>query len=130
MEKLGKSRRRFIKAVAFVIASVSLLWKFLLPRISEKRPLLRVVKTDIPAGGALVFRKAKVALVNKENDIYALSLVCPHLGCTVNVTPRELICPCHGSIFSRSGEVIKGPADRPLRRRKVEEQGEFIVVVS
>jgi len=130
MEKVGKSRRTFIKAVAFVIASVSLLWKFLLPRISEKRPLLRVVKTDIPAGGALVFRKAKVALVNKENDIYALSLVCPHLGCTVNVTPRELICPCHGSIFSRSGEVIKGPADRPLRRRKVEEQGEFIVVVS
>jgi cytochrome b6-f complex iron-sulfur subunit len=130
MEKVGKSRRRFIKAVAFVIASVSLLWKFLIPRISKKKPLLRVAKADIPAGGALVFRKSRVAIVKKGDDIYALSLVCTHLGCTVNVTTRELICPCHGSIFGRSGEVVKGPADRPLARLAVEEHGQFIVVVS
>jgi len=130
MEKVGKSRRGFIKAVAFVIASVSLLWKFLVPRISEKKPLLRVAKADIPAGGALVFRKSRVAIIKKGDDIYALRLVCTHLGCTVNVTTRELICPCHGSIFGRSGEVFKGPADRPLERLPVEEHGEFIVVVS
>jgi len=130
MEKLGKSRRRFIKAVAFVIASISLLWKFLVPRISKKKPLLRVAKADIPAGGALVFRKSRVAIVKEGNDIYALSLVCTHLGCAVNVTTRELICPCHGSVFGRSGEVFKGPADRPLARLAVEEYGEFIVVVS
>ena len=130
MEKLGKSRRRFIKAVAFVIASVSLLWKFLIPQISAKKPLLRVAKADIPAGGALVFQKSRVAIVKKGDDIYALSLVCTHLGCTVNVTTRELICPCHGSIFGRGGAVFKGPADRPLERLTVEEHGEFIVVVS
>lgn len=130
MEKVGRSRRRFIKAVAFVIASVPLLWKFLIPRISEKKPLLRVAKVDIPAAGALVFRKSRVAIVKKGDDIYALSLVCTHLGCTVNVTTKELICPCHGSIFGRSGEVSKGPADRPLERLAVKEHGEFIVVVS
>lgn len=130
MEKVGKSRRRFIKAIAFVIASVSLLWKFLIPRISKKKPLLRVAKADIPASGALVFRKSRVAIVKKGDDIYALSLVCTHLGCTVNLTTRKLICPCHGSIFGRSGEVFKGPADRPLKRLAVEEDGEFIVVVS
>jgi len=130
MEKVGKSRRRFIKAVAFVIASVSLLWKFFIPRISEKKPLLRVARADIPASGALVFRKSKVAFVKKGNDVYALSLVCTHLGCTVNVTTRELVCPCHGSIFGLSGEVLKGPSDRPLERLTVEEQGEFFVVVS
>jgi len=98
--------------------------------MSEKKPLLRVAKADIPAAGALVFRKSRVAIVKKGDDIYALSLVCTHLGCTVNLTTRELVCPCHGSIFYPSGEVFKGPADRPLKRLPVEEHGEFIVVLS
>jgi cytochrome b6-f complex iron-sulfur subunit len=130
MEKAGRSRRKFIKAVAFVIASVSLVWKFLTPRLSKKEPLLRVEKGHVPAGSALVFRKSRVAIVRKGDDIYTLSLVCTHLGCTVNVTPNELICPCHGSIFGRGGEVLKGPADRPLERLAVEDDGEFIVVLS
>jgi len=130
MEKAGRSRRRFIKAVAFVIASALLLWKFLTPRVSQKKPLLRVAKAEVPPGGALVFRKSRVAIVREGDDIYALSLVCTHLGCTVNVTPRELICPCHGSIFGRGGEVFKGPADRPLKQLAVKERGEFIVVLS
>jgi cytochrome b6-f complex iron-sulfur subunit len=130
MEKAGRSRRKFIKAVAFVIASVSLVWKFLTPRLSKKKPLLRVEKAHVPAGGALVFRKSRLAIVRKGDDIHTLSLVCTHLGCTVNVTPKELICPCHGSIFGRGGEVLKGPADRPLERLAVEDHGEFIVVLS
>lgn len=130
MEKVGRSRRRFIIAVAFVIASVSLLWKFLVTKVTKKKPLLRVAKAEVPPGGALVFRKSRVAIVREGDDIYALSLVCTHLGCNVNVTPKEIICPCHGSIFGRSGEVVKGPADRPLEQLAVEERGEFIVVLS
>ena len=130
MEKAGRSRRKFIKAVAFVIASGSLVWKFLTPRVSKKKPLLRVEKAHVPSGGALVFRKSRMAIVRKGDDIYTLSLVCTHLGCTVNVTPNELICPCHGSIFGRGGQVLKGPADRALERPAVEDDGEFIVVLS
>ncbi len=102
----------------------------MIPRVSQKKPLLRVAKAEVPPGGALVFRKSRVAIVRKGDDIYALSLVCPHLGCTVNVTPKELICPCHGSIFGRGGKVFKGPADRPLEQLAVEKRGEFIVVLS
>ena len=130
MEKVGRSRRRFIIAVAFVITSVSLLWKFLVVRVTKKKPLLRVAKAEVPPGGALVFRKSRVAIVREGDDIYALSLVCTHLGCNVNVTPKEVTCPCHGSVFGRSGEVFKGPADRPLEQLAVEERGEFIVVLS
>jgi len=130
MEKVGRSRRRFIIAVAFVVASVSLLWKFLTTRVVQKKPLLRVAKAEIPPGGALVFRKSRVAIVREGDDIYAFSLVCTHLGCNVNVTPKEVTCPCHGSVFGRSGEVFKGPADRPLEQLAVEERGEFIVVLS
>jgi len=130
MEKVGQSRRRFIGIAAFLIASVSLLWRFFVPRMSKERPLLRVAKADIPAGGALVFRKSRVAIARQGDDLYALSLVCTHLGCTVNVTTKDLICPCHGSIFSHRGEVSKGPADRPLERLAVKDDGEFIVVLS
>jgi cytochrome b6-f complex iron-sulfur subunit len=89
-----------------------------------------VAKAEVPPDGALVFRKSRVAIVREGDDIYALSLVCTHLGCTVNVTPKKLICPCHGSIFSRGGEVFKGPADAPLEQLAVEEHGDFIVVLS
>lgn len=107
-----------------------LLWKFMIRRVPRKKTLLRVAKTEIPSGGALVFRESRVAVIREGDDIYALSLACTHLGCIVNVTPGELICPCHGSIFGRKGEVLKGPADRPLKRLAVEERGEFIVVLS
>jgi Rieske Fe-S protein len=66
----------------------------------------------------------------REKDVvYALNLVCTHLGCTLNVTPTMLVCPCHGSNFDRQGRVLKGPADRQLQRYRVEDRGDFFEVV-
>lgn len=47
---------------------------------------------------------------------YAISTVCPHLGCTVdwNASEQRFICPCHGSQFDADGAVKKGPASRGL----------------
>jgi len=41
---------------------------------------------------------------------------CTHLGCTVPWRQDEgqFHCPCHSSLFNRQGEVIGGPAPRPL----------------
>ena len=46
----------------------------------------------------------------------ALSVVCTHLGCDVDVERERLVCPCHGSTYDRSGAVLQGPAELPLRR--------------
>ena len=37
---------------------------------------------------------------------------CPHLGCVLKYNPTEHSwdCPCHGSRFTESGELIDGPA--------------------
>lgn len=41
---------------------------------------------------------------------------CPHLGCALrfNSVERTWDCPCHGSRFGESGELLHGPAQRPL----------------
>lgn len=131
MEKSHRSRRRFIKGLVFLSAWSFLLWRFLVPeKVLSKKPLLEVKKTDLPPGGALVYHRSRVAVIRREEEIYALSLVCTHLGCTVNVTPSSLVCPCHGSVFDRDGKVLKGPAETPLPRLEVQEQGDSLVVLA
>lgn len=128
MEKSGQSRRKFIATVVSLMAGSLFLGRFLRPKVVSKKELLTVAKGDIPLQGALVFHEARVAVIRDRETIYALDLVCTHLGCTVNVTPTELVCPCHGSIFDIRGNVLKGPADRPLARYGVEVRGENVVV--
>ncbi len=47
---------------------------------------------------------------------YAISAVCPHLGCAVDwdTDTQMFICPCHGSRFDKTGQVAQGPAGSDL----------------
>lgn len=47
---------------------------------------------------------------------YAISPVCTHLGCTVEwkAESNRFICPCHGSQYSSTGRIEKGPAKKNL----------------
>lgn len=44
---------------------------------------------------------------------------CPHMGCALKWNPQEHTwdCPCHGSRFSREGELIDNPATDDLKRK-------------
>jgi cytochrome b6-f complex iron-sulfur subunit len=45
------------------------------------------------------------------------SAICTHMGCTVQPAGGQLRCPCHGSVYSAvTGQVVSGPAPRPLPR--------------
>ncbi|WP_277058584.1 ubiquinol-cytochrome c reductase iron-sulfur subunit [Trichlorobacter lovleyi] len=128
MEKVRHTRRSFITTLITLPLVAAGLWRFLTPRGIRKPVLLRLPLADLPAGGALVFRQERIAVMREGNDIVALSLVCTHLGCTVSVTPEGMVCPCHGSRFDRSGTVLAGPAERPLPRLIVEQDDATLVV--
>lgn len=60
-----------------------------------------------------------VAVFRDADGVYAVSLVCTHLGCIVKPAGDGFECPCHGSHFLRDGSVSKGPAPRALAWYKV-----------
>jgi len=63
------------------------------------------------------FVRGKFYLARLEDGGFlALSRTCTHLGCTVPWVKEEMkfACPCHGSNFDITGNVIDAPAPRAL----------------
>jgi cytochrome b6-f complex iron-sulfur subunit len=56
----------------------------------------------------------RLFVIRKQDSFHVISAICTHLGCTVQWRETEFDCPCHGSRFRPDGEVIGGPAPRPL----------------
>ncbi len=76
-----------------------------------------------PTGKFWLSRYTEPALGNRD-VLLALYWKCAHLGCTVDWQPTLKLtagaapgifrCPCHGSVYARSGQNIGGPTLRPL----------------
>lgn len=75
---------------------------------------------DFPPGSRTVRADIPAVLYNTDGVFTAYSLVCTHLGCTVEKDGEGYTCPCHGSQFGEDGTVLQGPARLPLRPLRVE----------
>jgi len=78
----------------------------------------QVVSELAPGEGGIVERAGEklAVFIGEGGEPHVMSARCTHMGCTVAWNPgeRTFDCPCHGSRFSPTGEVVNGPAARPL----------------
>lgn len=52
---------------------------------------------------------------NPDDTLVVFTGTCPHMNCTVELQPdKTFACLCHHSSFSPEGQVVLGPAPRPL----------------
>lgn len=123
LEKEEVTRRDFLGLAGLWSAAIAIFFSLIgmirLPRprvFPEASSSFRVGKpADFPPGTVRIIPDQKVRISATGGGIAAISLVCTHLGCTVNETEEGFSCPCHGSKFNRVGKVVTGPAPRPLR---------------
>jgi cytochrome b6-f complex iron-sulfur subunit len=81
--------------------------------------------SDFDVGDVQLIQEGKCYLSLVPEGFLALWWKCPHLGCTVPWKPQDpsmdslaptgrFNCPCHGSIYDRYGDIVAGPAPRPM----------------
>lgn len=74
---------------------------------------------NFPLNSRTVLPEVPAVLLQSESGFSAFSLVCTHLGCTVEHEAQGFACPCHSSRFDAGGNPVQGPADKPLRALRV-----------
>ncbi len=135
------SRRDFFKWLGglslfgFIGSSALATLRFFFPNITYEPSL--TFKAGIPdeyAPGSVSTRwikEQRVWIVRTQKGIYALFGKCTHLGCTPGwfEAEKRFKCPCHGSNFDMNGEVISGPAPKPLYRAAISlsDDGQIVI---
>jgi len=123
------TRRSFLNILWIVLGSIALAefvamtFAFLRPRkfkaVGENADLINtagVVESFAP-NSVTAFVRGKFYLTRlADGGFLALSRTCTHLGCSVPWVEKEMkfACPCHGSAFDITGDVINAPAPRAL----------------
>ena len=76
-------------------------------------------------------QKAVWAVKQPDGAVTVFAPLCTHLGCGYHwdTTDRRFKCPCHGSVYDVTGEVLAGPAPRALDRLPTKiEEGRLLVM--
>jgi cytochrome b6-f complex iron-sulfur subunit len=123
---MAMDRRRFVDLALGMLATTALpgCASVVMTRVAPQDGVVRLPLRNFPQlaspGGYLRllpegYGSAVYVLSLDGGGYSALSPICTHLGCTVEIAGAHLVCPCHGSTYDRSGRVLRGPASQPLR---------------
>ena len=139
LDDSGETRRDFFTRIgvgACAVAAVGsgvLTLDYLEPKVLFEPSTTFVAGSprDFTDGVVRFNREKKAYVIGGPTGVYALSAVCTHLGCITRFKSDERViaCPCHGSRFDLEGNVIHGPAPRPLPWLDVTEDAQGNLVV-
>jgi nitrite reductase/ring-hydroxylating ferredoxin subunit len=106
---------RWLLGSAGVVA-LAAVGRFLRPGISagalQSYPIGRL--SDFRVGTLTWLRGEELFVWRDETGLGAFSARCTHLGCIIRRTAEGFLCPCHGARYDARGQVLSGPARRPL----------------
>ncbi len=131
------ARRQFIQLGLAAVGAVWLgtwLQSLLFPsqNTSQAAQPVSFPLADLPVGGtkAISYGGLPVLVLRTPEDLRAFSLVCTHLGCTVQwqAGGKEFYCPCHGGRYDEFGDVLSGPPPIPLEQIPVQVKGQTVTV--
>jgi len=140
--KQKRTRRAFLGDLAdrFVIFGVvsSALRRLAFPFQDNPNTVLATIKivdyADLERVGGFVLLKdtpvGELLIVRSSMEQFdAMSNVCPHKHCRVEVkSPKLIKCPCHGSTYKIDGTYIKGPSKKNLKKFRTILEGGVISV--
>ncbi len=133
--ELEYSRRGFIRSLGVfgaLVGFVALLSSIKLP-VSTGVSQSTTIQTGTPAGAVAKVSSLTVGVpvyfeypagypnmlvLQQDGTPIAFSMLCTHVCCQLQFDPpaKQLVCPCHNSIFDSAGRVIQGPAYVDLPR--------------
>ena len=119
--------RRGVLFILFFLPSFYFLKRYLSPP-AQNSAMFEIPVTELPENAVYMVRDKKIALIHYRKEIRAVSIACTHLGCTLNVLSDKFVCPCHGSVFTLTGEVIKGPAILNLKELRCKTDGGMVKI--
>lgn len=142
IEGVQITRRRLMMAVsigagalAAALAGVPLLGFFISPMLRKYPPVWRdvgpldqfqvgdTVKVNLLTSDGLPWDGPSQTVGawlrrNNQDNLTVYSSKCTHLGCPVRwLASTELfMCPCHGGVYFKDGDVAAGPPPQPLQQ--------------
>jgi quinol---cytochrome c reductase iron-sulfur subunit, bacillus type len=148
IEGMKMTRRRLLMALsigsgafAAALASIPVLGFFFSPMLRKFSPVWRdvgpldqfqvgaTVQINVLTSGGLPWdgpaqRVGAWLRRNNEQNFTVYSATCTHLGCPVRWIPSAelFMCPCHGGVYYKDGDVAAGPPPEPLQQFPVRVQ--------
>jgi len=142
-EKVTSSSRRSFLSRVWTYLGIAAILQFLAGAVfflgSGRKEAGRKVAEKLVAGAVADFPPGSVTLIAKgylylsrldDGGFLAISRKCTHLGCAVPwiAERKQFECPCHASVFDKTGNVIKAPAPRALDLHAITFERDMVII--
>ena len=78
------------------------------------------------------YQSGSILVDHPSNNVFnALSSICTHQACNIDSFDsgkEQFVCPCHGSRFDVTGNVVQGPAGSPLPKYTTQIEGDQLTI--